>query len=72
MRCRGQSNAGTGQLLAIEDRNVGTTILTYDIAKQGLTIQADYLVQILAALVKVEGAQLQLNQRTVKAASKAV
>ena len=63
---------GNGQLLAIEDRDVGTTIFTYDIAKNGISLQADYLIQILAALVKVEAAQLQLNQRTVKASSRAV
>lgn len=63
---------GTGQLLAIEDRNVGTTIFTYDIEKNGMSFQADYLIQILAALVKVEGAQVQAQQRTIKASSRAI
>ena len=67
------ATAGTGQLLSIEDRNAGTTILTYDISKQGLSLEADYLVQILAAgIVKVEAAQTQINQRTVKPSSKAM
>ena len=67
------ANAGTGQLLAVEDRNAGTTIITYDLERQGLSIQADYLVQILAAgICKIEAAQLQLNQRPVKAAGKQV
>ncbi len=67
------ATAGTGQLLSIEDRNAGTTIFTYDIARQGLSIEADYLIQIIAAgILKVEGAQLQLNQRTVKPASRGI
>jgi uncharacterized protein involved in type VI secretion and phage assembly len=65
--------AGTGQLLSIEDRNADTTILTYDITKQGMSIEADYLIQIIAAgIVKIEAAQLQTNQRTMKPSSRAV
>ena len=61
--------AGTGQLLSIEDRAVGTTIMTYDLTRNGLSFQSDYLIQILAAAIKVEGAQVQMNQRTVRATS---
>ena len=61
-------DAGTGQRAIVEDVDAGTVLVEYDIARQGLTLEADYAVIIKAAgfIQATAGGQLQLNGRLVR------
>jgi len=61
---------GDGQQFTIRDLKADRVVLLYDLALQGWSIEADYLIQLkTTGIVRLEGMQLMIGDRLVRATS---